>query len=137
MISKSSWTKAHLATAALVVYWSALVLATHWPHAAVSGGLQVSDKTLHFASYAVLAFLFACTVTAYARPTWRTYQLLASIVLLYGVLDELGQLAIPGRQADFWDWIADAAGALLGLTLHRAALAAVDQTAKVLARAAE
>ncbi|MCH5377122.1 MAG: VanZ family protein [Planctomycetes bacterium] len=126
MILMISRMVARLVTTTLVVYWILLLLGTHLPAPAV-GDLRVSDKLLHFSAYAGLAFLLACTVSAYRRPHWSTYWWLAAIVLLYGAFDELSQLPIPGRNADILDWMADAAGTAVGLSLQRFALAVYEQ----------
>ncbi len=121
MILMISRMVARLITATLVVYWLLLLLGTHLPSSGL-GDIHVSDKSLHFYAYAGLAFLLAWTVTVYRQPRWSTYAFLFAIVLLYGALDELAQWPIPGRTADFRDWLADAMGAAVGLTLHRIAL---------------
>ena len=39
------------------------------------------------------------------------------ITALYGFLDELSQVPIPGRMGDIQDWAADLMGSLMGLLL--------------------
>ena len=133
MILMISRMVARLVTATLVVYWLLLLLGTHVPSPPL-GGVQVSDKWLHFHAYLGLAFLLACTFTVYRRPRWRTYIYLAAIVLAYGALDELAQLPIAGRSADIQDWLADATGAASGLALHRIALAVYERFTRDAAR---
>ena len=43
----------------------------------------------------------------------------ATIVItsVYGALDEIHQMFIPGRFAEVLDWLADAAGAILGVLI--------------------
>lgn len=65
------------------------------------------DKLLHLAAFAVLTWL--------ALVSWRrdgTHQRLVTgvFLLLWGGLIELVQLAVPGRSAEFADWLADALG---------------------------
>jgi VanZ family protein len=33
---------------------------------------------------------------------------------VYGVIDEVHQYFVPGRDCNVWDWIADTLGAILG-----------------------
>jgi len=70
------------------------------------------DKLAHFGAYAVLGVLLA--VAALPR-----HPLYVPILLgfLYGAFDELHQSTVPGRRAEVGDWIADAAGTLVGVIL--------------------
>ncbi len=110
-----------LITAALVVYWILLFTGTHLPASAMMD-TGVGDKWLHFLGYLGLSFLFGCTVTARYRPRWDTYLWMAVVLLCYGALDELSQKLIPGRHADFFDWVANAKGIAVGLMFQRMAL---------------
>lgn len=110
-----------LITASLVVYWILLFTGTHLPASAITD-TGVGDKWLHFLGYFGLSFLFACTVTAHYRPRWDTYLWMAMILLTYGALDELSQIPIPSRYADFFDWVANAKGIAVGLATQRLAL---------------
>jgi VanZ family protein len=116
---------ARLITVTLVVYWVLLILGTHLPATAV-GAVPLPDKWLHFTAYTGLAFLLATTVTAYRRPRWQTYAWMAAVLLIYGALDEVSQIPVPGRHADFADWLANARGIATGLVLHRIALAVYE-----------
>jgi VanZ family protein len=73
------------------------------------GELHVSDKLLHFAAYAVLAFLPAL----HERWSILTGALVASIGL--GVLLEFAQRLSPGRNFEINDMVADTGGVLFGL----------------------
>jgi hypothetical protein len=117
MILLISRLAARLITASLVAYWCLFFAGTHLPATAVVD-TGVSDKWLHFLGYMGLALLFACTVTAYRLPRLNTYLWMAAALLIYGALDELSQIPIPGRYADFYDWLANAKGIASGLILH-------------------
>ncbi len=119
-----------LITAGLVVYWILLFTGTHLPASAVVD-TGIGDKWLHFLGYLGLSFLFACTVTAYYRPRWDTYLWMAIILLCYGALDELSQIPIPGRHADFFDWVANAQGIAVGLAIQRLALGLYENWAVI------
>jgi hypothetical protein len=125
MILLISRLAARLITASLVFYWCVLFTGTHLPGTAVVD-TGVSDRWLHFVGYMGLAFLLACTVTTYRFPRLNTYLWIAAVLLMYGALDELSQLPIPGRYADFYDWLANAKGVASGLILHRMALSVYE-----------
>lgn len=75
-----------------------------------------SDKVSHFAAYSVLG-----AALAYGGASTGTGPLpLVLAGSLYGASDELHQAFVPGRSPDARDWLADTAGALLGvLAFHR------------------
>jgi VanZ family protein len=73
-----------------------------------------SDKILHFLAYFGLAILFASWWSWGRKPAMREYLVLAGIILVYAMLEELTQIPFQ-RSADFFDWLADSCGALLGL----------------------
>lgn len=72
------------------------------------------DKLAHLGVYALLSLScgLAAPVSLRLAPL---VGLLAALTL--GLLDEWHQVSLPGRQADLADWLADAAGALLGAGL--------------------
>ena len=121
MILLISRLAARLVTASLVVYWCLFFTGTHLPATALVD-TGISDKWLHFSGYMGLAFMLACAVSAYRLPKPTTYLWMAAILLTYGALDELSQIPIPGRHADFFDWQANARGIISGLVVHRIAL---------------
>lgn len=68
-----------------------------------------SDKVLHGGAFMVLAGLLTL---ATGRPL-----LAAALALGYGTSDEVHQLFVPGRTADFADLLADGVGAAAGSLL--------------------
>ena len=75
-----------------------------------------TDKPLHWLAYLGLAVL---VVRALAGGLPRRISLAVAaaavaITITYGATDELHQLFVPGRTADVYDLMADAAGALAG-----------------------
>jgi VanZ family protein len=103
-----------LATAVLLVYWLALAAGTHLPNYAV-GPVQYNDKLAHFVAYAGLAFLL-CWAWTTRRPLMPLGPVFALVVAsLYGIVDELTQLLVPGRSGEFRDWLADTLGATIGI----------------------
>jgi VanZ family protein len=74
---------------------------------------DLSDKTGHFAGYAMLAVV-VLRATAGARwqgVTVRSCLLAWLICVAYGASDEFHQGFVPGRTVALDDWVADAAGA--------------------------
>jgi VanZ family protein len=62
------------------------------------------DKAVHFLYYGTMAFLMAHGVGR--RWLWVPLILVPTI----GALDEWHQQSVPGRDASFFDWLADEAG---------------------------
>lgn len=72
----------------------------------------------HVIAYAVLSMLWLRALSAGGRMAWRPAAARAWVVAaVYGATDELHQWFVPGRTAAVDDWVADAAGAALGLAL--------------------
>jgi VanZ family protein len=74
------------------------------------------DKGVHFVEYAVLGFLttHAAGRTFPDRARARVVIFGWMTAVLFGVSDELHQAFVPGRNADFYDLVADSLGALVG-----------------------
>ena len=65
---------------------------------------ELPDKLVHFCYFGVMALLLAYGL---GRRWW---WLPLVLVPLIGALDEWHQFYVPGRDASFFDWLADAAG---------------------------
>lgn len=102
-----------VAFAILSVYWGGLFVGTHLPRG-VRGLGQIDDKLLHFGAYVGLAFLLAAALTSLGG---RSGALLLTMLVacVYGALDELSQIPIPGRHCDIADWAANVFGAGVGV----------------------
>jgi VanZ family protein len=79
-------------------------------------GILGFDKLQHLLAYAVLAGAAALWTS---RETWkrRGFRVLLYTALAasaYGLIDEIHQYFVPGRNCNFWDWLADALGAFCG-----------------------
>ena len=97
----------------LGVYWLAIFAGTHLPLGGRGLG-KINDKLLHFGAYAGLAFLLAATLTS-LRVRHGALLLPLIVAAAYGCVDELSQLAVPGRYAEVADWTADVIGAGVGV----------------------
>ncbi len=105
-----------VATLCLFAYWLAIFTATHLPSGSLPK-LSWSDKAYHAIAFAGLSFLLAWAIPR--RTYWASHLTLAmAIAVVYGALDELTQAFIPGRHCDWWDFVADAAGAAIGLVCY-------------------
>ncbi len=103
----------------LIVYWIILFVATSIPAQSVPS-FGVGDKLNHFLAYLILALLLYLTLSFQDKSKFakcNAVLLTISIILLYGVIDELHQMLIPGRSAEFLDWVADAVGAVCGVLI--------------------
>lgn len=101
----------------LGIYWIILFTATSIPIDQLPS-LGLSDKINHFVAFFFLAVLLFLTLK-YQRKNNYLFDkasLIAFIVsLIYGAIDEIHQMWIPGRYAEVLDWLADGFGALAGV----------------------
>jgi len=103
----------------LIVYWIILFIATSIPAQSVPS-FGVGDKVNHFLAYLILAVLLFLTLSFQEKSMFakRNAALLTiAVILLYGVLDELHQMLVPDRSAEFLDWVADGVGAICGVLI--------------------
>lgn len=107
-----------IAIAILAAYWVALFVLTHIP---IKIRVPVTnwDKAAHVVAYAGLSFLLACVLSRPDRSAIRLCVAVLAMALFYGAADELIQALIPGRTADWKDWLADVLGAVIGLVVFR------------------
>lgn len=101
----------------LSIYWVILFTATSLPIERLPS-VGFNDKISHFIAYFILAVLVNLTLI-YQRKSRLLFQkapLVTIIIgLLYGAVDELHQILVPGRFAETLDWIADACGTFVGV----------------------
>jgi VanZ family protein len=77
-----------------------------------------ADKVVHVCLYALLGALCARALLLRTRLTrGQVAAVAAALASVYGLTDELHQLFVRGRSADFRDALADALGGLLGVAL--------------------
>jgi VanZ family protein len=92
-------------------------------------GILGYDKLQHLLAYAVLAAALGLWISpAFWKRRPRAALCIVSLIgAVYGVIDEIHQYFVPGRDCNIWDWLADALGAGIGAA---AALAALRITEK-------
>lgn len=107
------------ALTALVLYWGLILTLTSLPQANMPN-VQTNDKVSHFLAYLGLAFLLYAYLRlrrGFNSDKKKLIIIVIATASLYGALDELHQLFVPGRSADVIDWIADTLGAIAGIIL--------------------
>ncbi|MDR2186289.1 MAG: VanZ family protein [Treponema sp.] len=77
-------------------------------------GIPGFDKAMHFAAYAFLAAALNLWFPRKKRGCLQALVLTACIASVYGIIDEIHQYFVPGRNCSFWDWTADTLGAAAG-----------------------
>lgn len=102
----------------LLVYWPGLFILTHIPVPDIARQSGMSDKIMHMLAYLVLVFFLWHTISPYMRVNWKKVKvwLMLGAMVWYGAIDEYLQGRI-GRNADVGDFLADLAGAVLGLVI--------------------
>lgn len=101
-----------LAWAVAFAYMGLIFWLSHQPSVPMPMKFQHQDKLFHFAAYFGLGFLLAHAFSgggSKRRFIWAFFTAAA-----YGISDEFHQSFVPGRDASFLDWVADAAGAWFG-----------------------
>ena len=73
------------------------------------------DKVIHFTMYFFLAFglIWAFRATRF-KMSHHLMWLAALIGFFYGILDEIHQSFVPGREASAFDALADGVGSVVG-----------------------
>ena len=71
----------------------------------------------HFSEYALLAFLAVLLLATYRMGRAPALGFSTVFASLYAVTDEIHQIFVPGRAAQFSDWLVDTSGAATGALL--------------------
>ena len=97
----------------LALYWPVLIFFAHMPVPDSVRGAHVSDKSLHFQAYLVLAFLVWFSIKPHEKVNWRKFPVWLVLLGLtaYGGIDEVIQGHI-GRSCDMMDLVTN----ILGIT---------------------
>jgi hypothetical protein len=99
------------------LFWIVLFVGTHIPISEDMLPLVGGDKVLHFGAYLVLSLLLVIAWHLAGGILTRRHLVIAWIaVLAYAAFDEITQILV-GRDCDIKDWLADAAGAAIGILL--------------------
>ena len=87
------------------------------PYAQAPFEFRFGDKLAHLLLYLLFSVPLFFSFYTSVKVFWQKYAYLFALVIgtVYGLLDELHQGFVPGRQKDVFDFLADLAGTLLGL----------------------
>lgn len=81
-------------------------------------GFELNDKLIHLGVYFFAFLLFYLSFSNFMKESLISRNpLVFSLIFtnLYAILDELHQALVPNRSAEFFDFVADFIGSLLGL----------------------
>jgi hypothetical protein len=84
-------------------------------------GLDFGDKILHFIAY----FGYGICLSAFYTVNFQVWSKKATVLgilifgAIFGMSDEFHQYFVPGRDCDFFDWLADFLGIIISITLLR------------------
>ncbi len=75
--------------------------------------VTIHDKAIHFFVFGLFGLIFAWAyLRQNSRLNWKQWIVAVFVLLGVGFFDELHQHFVPGRNVDFFDWLADCLGAL-------------------------
>ena len=107
------------AWALVAAYMGVIFYLSSQPSLPIPPRFWQQDKAFHFLAYFVLGALGAHAF--YPGSLKQRFWAALLLASLYGASDELHQSFVPGRDVDFFDWLADTAGGWFGaLTYLRA-----------------
>lgn len=101
----------------LIFYWIILFVGTSLPADHSINIFGIGDKIKHFTAYLGLSFLLGLNLYFQEKSeNLSVHYLLYTFIICtsYGVFDELHQILVPNRSAEFYDWFADLLGSILG-----------------------
>ena len=82
-------------------------------------GLEFTDKIAHFLAY----FCYGLCITAFYSVNfhnWTKNSIILGVIIfgsVFAASDEIHQYFVPGRDCDFFDWLADFCGIVASLLL--------------------
>ncbi|RKZ26644.1 hypothetical protein DRQ29_04600 [bacterium] len=106
--------KSKIFTITAIIYSVALFSMSLIPKFGPGQMFPFADKITHFGAFIVLGFLVVHSIREFKniRHIWIYALIIASV---YGILMEIAQGYIPGRECNIFDWIADFLGASAGV----------------------
>ena len=96
MNQRHSQTRSRFVTLLLALYWIALAAGTHAPRLPTVS-TPYGDKFAHYVAYAGLAFLLSWAWTTRRAFFPQGILFAFGVASVYGAIDELTQIPIPGR----------------------------------------
>jgi VanZ family protein len=110
------------------VLWAGVIeVLTSWPNPPEVPAPPGTDRVVHHLLYAILACLSmrAGRPAKGARVSWVFALAVLLGISAFGAADEWHQQFIPRRAMELGDWVADSAGALLGILAWTASVGAM------------
>lgn len=104
----------------IAAYMGLIFLLSSQAHLPVPA-LPAIDKVAHFLEYAFLGVLVMRAAQGYGAGKGRGVALSLAICTIYAASDELHQAYTPNRASELSDFLADSAGATLGVAAWYAA----------------
>lgn len=107
----------------LAFYWIIIFILTSLPGNSIPKMiLGFSDKAKHLGAYLVLSFLL--NFALHFQKKYKFFNKFSAsstfmIIFLYGLLDEIHQIFVPGRYFEWLDFLSDLIGGLIGILLSR------------------
>ena len=104
----------------VIIYCGIIFTMSSFPVQLPDAKISSFDKLVHVAEYAVLGLLIARAfkIQKLKATSFITILFAAELALLYGAIDEIHQVFVPGRFASILDLLADGAGGLLGSIVY-------------------
>lgn len=105
----------------LIIYWIILFILTSLP-TGMAITTDVSDKINHFGAYGLLSvFLYSSFYFQNKHLILKKNPAFFVVLItsIYGALDEIHQMFVPGRSAELLDWLADFSGSIVAVLITR------------------
>ena len=107
----------------LTFYWFVIFILTSLPGNSLPKMIfGFSDKVKHFGAYLVLSFLLNFAIhfqKKYKISTKYSASFTFIIIFVYGLLDEIHQIFIPGRYFEWLDFLSDLLGGMIGILISQ------------------
>jgi VanZ family protein len=103
----------------MIIYWLLVSIVNAMPPGALSR-ITINDKVGHCLAYFILTgFLCITNMVQDKSRIIKTHPFITAFLFaaLYGMINEVIQLYVPGRSCDFQDWLADVAGGFLAVLI--------------------
>lgn len=102
----------------VVIYWVGMFVGTHVPGRPIPQDDTYSlDKLEHLGAFAGLSVLLCILGSAFGASSWKLFAGVVGLIATYALLDELSQSLVSRRSPEIFDWLADVAGACVGIGL--------------------
>ena len=84
-------------------------------------------KSAHFLEFAALGFFLSLMVNTIYPDFLRRFSITLGAGALYAAVDEIHQIFVPGRAAEFTDFLIDSLGVSIGILISTAIFAIIKR----------